>query len=882
MRSDNPWQSWYRRDLIVTLLFTLILIGIASLYLYTTLQSEIVEREKRELKILRDSTKTVISNISKDLDIRMRTVFDSSNVESNFLEIERAYRDSNSTELKRVFSTENPFREKQRLYSSREETPYSRVHSSIQSEYKKLLDKHTFQDILFLDLNGRVIYSFKKFNFGEVIDEVYRASELLKGEWIYFDSYRESSVLGVSPVVSGGVRIGYVAISTDLKVVESLLISLYKSSGVKSYLAGEDYRVRAGFREGYRSRVVNRGYLEESGERSLKKEILAYSRVDFLQNRWVLSLSRSTKSIKREIKERFWNIFLGTIVPLIALLIGVVYLIFKKGIQPILQSRNSFGNSIQKKSRQLQKSIAFLEEYKRAVDQSSIVSKANRQGVITYINESFLLISGYRRDELIGKPHSIVRHPDMPNELFRDIWNTISHKRVWKGVIKNRRKDGRAYYVNSTIIPMLDSRGRIREYISIRTDVTELIEKDQLIVRQTTDRLTKLPNREKLLQDIEESFSGSLATIKVMEYQEILEFYGSDCADNTLLYITTKLQEMLQDKFRLYRVGRSRFVLYLSDETIDISEEVGKMIGFFDHNFVRISSINSFNLSLSAGISSGDRDKLLYNSEIALQSAVENRINMVYYNSNRSLGQRHREKIGVTTQIKSAINEDRVTIFVQEIAPSSPDENHRGKYEVLVRIMEDNVIISPVQFLEVAKRARLYPTITKIVIDKAIALFQNRREEFSINLSIEDIADDSVMEYLKKRVKESGVGDRIIFEIVESEEIVSFEPLLKFFSEMRAIGCRMAIDDFGSGYSNYEYLLRFKPDFIKIDGSLIKEIDRDKSAKQIVEMIVVFAKSNSIETVAEYVSSQEILNVVKSLGIDYFQGYLIGKPKSLL
>lgn len=133
-------------------------------------------------------------------------------------------------------------------------------------------------------------------------------------------------------------------------------------------------------------------------------------------------------------------------------------------------------NEVSKRTKDLQESNLLLLEHKKAVDASAIVSKADKQGIITYVNDTFCEISGYSREELLGKPHSIVRHPDMPKEVFENLWDTIKNKKIYKGMIKNRKKDGTSYYVASTIVPLLDKEGELIEYVSLRYDITELVE----------------------------------------------------------------------------------------------------------------------------------------------------------------------------------------------------------------------------------------------------------------------------------------------------------------------------------------------------------------------------------------------------------------------
>ena len=158
-------------------------------------------------------------------------------------------------------------------------------------------------------------------------------------------------------------------------------------------------------------------------------------------------------------------------------------------------------------------------------------------------------------------------------------------------------------------------------------------------------------------------------------------------------------------------------------------------------------------------------------------------------------------------------------------------------------------------------------------------MFKDRPDEFSINLAYEDIADPDTMTFIKDKLVEYGLAKRAVFEILESEIIRNYERADGFVKEFQALGCKIAIDDFGSGYSNFEHLLRLKVDIIKIDGSLIRVLDSDPSAAILTEGIVNFARKLNMQTVAEFVHSDSVQRRVKDLGIDYSQGYFIGEPE---
>lgn len=165
------------------------------------------------------------------------------------------------------------------------------------------------------------------------------------------------------------------------------------------------------------------------------------------------------------------------------------------------------------------------------------------------------------------------------------------------------------------------------------------------------------------------------------------------------------------------------------------------------------------------------------------------------------------------------------------------------------------------------------------MIRKSFEVFEKNDLDFSINLTREDILSDELKPYLWASVHQYNVQKRLILEIVESEGIKDIDAISEFLNKAKNCGCRLAIDDFGTGYSNFEYLIKLDATYIKIDGSIIKNIHKEDGAMDVIKAIVTFAKARGMKTVAEFVSSKEIFDSVCALGIDYSQGYYIGEPK---
>ncbi|WP_321779492.1 EAL domain-containing protein [Sulfurimonas sp.] len=534
-----------------------------------------------------------------------------------------------------------------------------------------------------------------------------------------------------------------------------------------------------------------------------------------------------------------------------------------------------------KKNKELLINLSLLNEYKKAVDESAIVTKTNVEGFITYVNDEFCRISGYSRKEVLGRSHNIIRHPQNPNKLFKNLWKTILDKRIWKGVIKNRSKTNKTYYVKSIIIPILDYDGEIKEFMAIRHDVTDLILQEKKIKFQTTDQMTHLPNRQKLMEDLMQDKKFKLAIINIEKFKEINEYYGFDIGDRLLIELSSLLSKHLKPyKTKLYKLPSDEFAILVDEKTN--KDDLKKLILVILKLILKFNfkiDGNKFNIRAISGVSM-QRDYLI-NAEMATNHAKISNKKLVFFDENLDIKDQLVNNVKWTNKIKQAIKKDRIVVFTQAIVCNT---THKiNKYECLVRMIDtDGTIISPMKFLTIAKRSRLYSSITKIVIKKAIEYFKDKDDHFSINFTLEDILNPDTVNYLVKKInKHDGLGHRLIIEIVEDEGIENYEEVNEFIKNMRFLGCKIAIDDFGTGYSNFYYLMRLNVDFIKIDGSIIKNIAHDKNAKVVAELIVGFAKRLNIATIGEFVYNEEILNIVKKMGLDYSQGFFLGKPKQI-
>ena len=518
----------------------------------------------------------------------------------------------------------------------------------------------------------------------------------------------------------------------------------------------------------------------------------------------------------------------------------------------------------------------LLHQYKELLDTSAIVSMTDPKGRIVYANDTFCEISGYSRKELIGRTHNIVRHPDMDKGVFREMWRTITAKKVWKGTIKNRAKDGRTYYVKSVIMPILGEDGEIVNFIAARVDVTELIQKERIIQRQRVDRLTGLENRQALLDDlhIEADRDATLMLINIDRFSEINEYYGFEKGDEVLKTIAEALKKRYD---KAYRISGDEFAI-LCEHDFDAQTRRALMatLAELENGYYGFGTEGNI-LFLSGGVAYGKKALLYKQANIALKAAKSSNDKIVFFNERQGLEESIETNIKTIAKINRAIEEDRIVPVFQPIVDNRT--RRTVKYESLIRLKEpDGTLLSPYFFLETAKRAKLYTKLTKIMIAKTFKTFAHLDYEFSINLSIQDILSFRVVHALFEHLERYRCGHRVVLEIVESEGIDNDEEVERFIRQVKGYGCKIAVDDFGTGYSNFSYLTRLDIDYIKIDGSLIKDIDSDPTHFATVETIVYFAKKMGLRTIAEFVEDEAVYQKLCELGVDFSQGYYFGKP----
>lgn len=398
-----------------------------------------------------------------------------------------------------------------------------------------------------------------------------------------------------------------------------------------------------------------------------------------------------------------------------------------------------------------------------------------------------------------------------------------------------------------------------------------------------TDKLTNLPNRNKLKKDLDQNNIDLMALLDVDEFSTINDLFGEKIGDTILYELANKLKDYFNEEdYLVYRIEADKFTIVAKKNNQDVNEFYNLCKAFADK--IEKESLlideDEIDINITIGIAQGDGARAFKYSQRVINYARTKLQRIMIYNESFKIQQSFEENIKWVKQLKIGFRENLFQAYFQPIVDTQTKEVH--KYEALIRyITKEGVEIAPYHFINVAKKTKLYPNIIKIVIQDSFKLIKNKNKRVSVNISFDDIANEETTAFIYEVLEQNKEFTEFLeFEILESEEISDFNEVSKFISEIKKFNCIVGVDDFGAGYSNFNLLTLLDIDFVKIDGSLIERINTSKDLEIIVNTIANFSKEFKVKTVAEYVSNEDIYNKIKELNIDYCQGYYFDKPLS--
>ena len=441
-------------------------------------------------------------------------------------------------------------------------------------------------------------------------------------------------------------------------------------------------------------------------------------------------------------------------------------------------------------------------------------------------------------------------------------------------------------HLDATFIPVFDKKDKLQEILFLAKDMTELnLSKTTAQNTLYQDSLTKLPNRLKLFTDKNLTSSNKDVTyivINIDSFDSINNLYGNQFGDQILIKVARWLEKnKLSKDTKLYKLEADIYAMICFEEIKEEDlkkylEKISKDI--LEEKFLCNGAEIDISLTIGASQATINQQKL---SQIAYKEAKLSKKAYAIYDKKSNKEEEYLKNIHTSKLLKNACEQDLVLPYFQPIL--NIQTNQIEKYESLMRIKnEKGRILAPNEFLDIAKRSKIYPKLSKSLIQKSVETFLVSPCEFSINLSFLDITNPNTKKFILNLLETTDIGPWIIFELLESEGIENYKEVMSFTEDVKSYGAKIAIDDFGSGYSNFERIVELQVDFLKIDGSLIKNIHQNDDMRIITKTIINFAKELKIKTVAEFVHSKEVLDVVEELGVDYAQGFYIGKPEEFL
>jgi len=553
----------------------------------------------------------------------------------------------------------------------------------------------------------------------------------------------------------------------------------------------------------------------------------------------------------------------------------------------------------------------------REKESAQITLQSIGDGVITtdgnsnveYLNPVAEELTGWRLDDATGRPiDEIFRgfHEETCEPLENPMSVAIRRNRPIKSVRPTLliRRDGNELYIESTAAPIRDDRGVVTGGVLVFHDVSESRELNRrLSYHASHDILTGLVNRREFESRLERALKSAkaretayaLLVLDLDQFKIVNDSCGHSAGDALLGQLGALLKSKIRWRDTVARMGGDEFGILLEscspEEAMSTADTLREAVRDFKFNW----DDRTFRLGVSIGVvpitdENEDVETLISAADSACQAAKEAGRNRIHcFQENDIDLMRRRKEMQWAARINNALEESRFELFRQTILPLQNDE--RGAhYEILLRMRDEaGKMVSPELFIAAAERYGITPNIDRWVIENALRWLVSEADErerlslCSINLSGQSLGDDKFLPFVIEQFHRSGLDpSKICFEITETAAIASYSQANRFIQSLKELGCLFALDDFGTGLSSFGYLKHFPVDFLKIDGSFVREILHDPIDREMVRSINEIGHLTGKRTIAEFAENEEIITMLRGMGVDYAQGYGVSEPKRVL
>lgn len=538
-----------------------------------------------------------------------------------------------------------------------------------------------------------------------------------------------------------------------------------------------------------------------------------------------------------------------------------------------------------------------LKDILFALNHSAIVAITDRTGKITYVNEKFIEMSQYTAEELIGKTHRIINSAHHPKKYFKDLWKVIGNGDVWRGEIKNRKKDGSMYWVDTTIVPFLNEKGIPYQYVSIRYEITDRKNAEEMIRHLAfNDQLTDMPNRLYFRRKLDETVSAAkennrefcLAKLNIDRLRYINDSLGYEKGDYVLSVLAKRLKDFLPKESIVARLGGDEFAFIF--ENFQDVENAEKIIKGIQETILKPIEIadQQYTLSSSVGVAyypkhSKEASELSTKAEKALLEMKERGGGGCHVYEPGTI-KKSIERMFLENELRKSIKlgyfhldyQPKFEIASQEIIG----------VEALVRWDHPDLgRIPPNQFIDIAEETRMIIVLGEWILREACRQARTWEKagyyySMAVNVSAVQLEDEGFLERLTQILKEEGnQPDLLELELTESF-FADRSEIQEVITAIRRLGVKIAIDDFGTGYSSFSYIKELPVDTLKIDRAFIKDLGDKEGSSAIVEAILTVAHTVGLDVVAEGIETKEQLEILRDLGCQQGQGYYYSRPTS--
>ena len=565
--------------------------------------------------------------------------------------------------------------------------------------------------------------------------------------------------------------------------------------------------------------------------------------------------------------------------------------------------------------KEIERNNLFVEQELAQVTLQSIgdaVVRTDEIGHIQYINPTAEKLTGWQLQEVKGNYFTDVfqiSHQSRQQSIVNLIDRVRNKKQTYKLSAKNIliARSGRKYAIEGTASPIKNRQNKLCGVVIVFRNVSQAQKiAQQLSWQATHDPLTKLYNRrkfeEQVAKAIEYAKNGNyyyaVCYLDLDRFKIINDTCGHGAGDKLLHQITKLLQQRIRTSDIFARVGGDEFAILLCQCSIEQALKTANQLIDIIREFRFVWEDKIFRIGVSIGLVGIDSKtesltSLLNAADASCYAAKESGGNTVrvYYPEDAVLAKQQTQRRWVE-RINRALEENRFCLYAQKIVPIN--ENTQTHYEVLLRLEESGKLITPGLFLPAAERYGLMPAIDRWVVETFMSNYEiywqsNQLKKakpvnlYTINLSGASINNREFANFLHEQFNRYNIpSETICFEITETVAITNIEQAVVFIKQLKQLGCSIALDDFGSGMSSFNYLKHLPIDYLKIDGSFVQNIVNDKVDYATVECFHHISQIMNIKTIAEFVENEAILNNLKQIGIDYVQGYGIEKPQPLI